>query len=121
MGTFLNFLMYFALAIKKFKNVPDLKLSGGCDQGALACRLDLFLHASDPVFGVDVDEGGLEAGELLLVIGGVVGDDDEVPPAHLPGSRAVQADDPRVPLPLDDISGKPVPVVDVVDVDLLVL
>src|SRR3970282_1377189 len=58
---------------------------------------------------------------LLLVVGRVIGDDDQVPLAHLARGGAVQADHPGIALPPDDVRGEPDAVVDVVDVALLVL
>src|SRR3990172_9065155 len=82
---------------------------------------DLPLHGGDPVLRVDVDERRAEVRQFLLVVRRVIGDDDPVPLAYLARGGAVQADHPRIALSLDDVGGEPVPVVDVVDVDLFVL
>src|SRR5512143_2086578 len=90
------------------------------DARALALRLDLPLHVRDPVGLVHVDECGLEVRQLLLVVRPEGSDDHQVPFAHLAGGGAVQADHAGAGLPLDRVSGEPVPVVHVPDMHLLV-
>ncbi len=81
---------------------------------------DSVAAVGDAVVFVEVDEGGVEVGEFVLVEDGVGRDDHAITGVGLVGGGAVYGDDAGVVLCADGIGGEALAVGDVVDVDLLV-
>src|SRR3990167_11327639 len=75
----------------------------------------------DLVAGVQQHDLGLVARHLALVHRGVGADDEQVAHGGLTGRRAIQRDRARAARRLDDVSGKALAVVDVVELDVLEL